>query len=246
MPVWIPDIGELDHKTIVEFPDPEIYAEDGLVAVGGNLSPGMLISAYIGGSFPWFNSDRENIIWWSPDPRCVFYPGSEHVSKRLLRETKKNTYVLVTDTDFSSVIENCARIERVGQKGTWITNRMLNSYKEMHKLGYAHSVELYHNDRLIGGFYGLSIGSVFFGESMFSLVPHASKIAFLMSKKIWQMQGISLIDCQVETPHLVSMGAVTISRNRFLKELKVGVKSTFMPKKWDIRLIGNLLSSQEF
>lgn len=245
MPVRIPNIGKLDHRQLIEFPNPEDFAVDGLVAVGGNLSPGMLLSAYIAGSFPWFDEHSPDILWWSPDPRCVFYPSDAHISKRLLRETKKNNYTLITDNDFSTVIKSCAAIERPGQMGTWITDSMISAYTALHELGYAHSFELYKEDRLIGGFYGVAIGSVFFGESMFSLEPHASKTAFLMARLIWERQNIKMIDCQVKTQHLLSMGAKTIKRKTFLKELSDNLKTPFVPKKWSIKIIGNLLSCEE-
>ncbi|MDR0411896.1 MAG: leucyl/phenylalanyl-tRNA--protein transferase [Treponema sp.] len=190
-----------------------------IVAVGGNLSPGMLLSAYEQGIFPWYN-EYEPVIWQSPDPRFIIFPQNLHVSSSMKKIFKKNIFKVTFDQDFPSVIVNCASIHRSGQDGTWITRDIVAAYTEMHQLGYAHSAESYLNGQLAGGCYGIRLGGVFFGESMFSKVPNASKAAFLTMAFALFADGVKFIDCQVYTKHLESLGGESITRADFLKLLK--------------------------
>lgn len=196
------------------FPNPE-EAEDGIVAIGGDLSVDRLLLAYKSGLFPWF-SDDEPIIWWCPDPRFVLFPNDLKISKSMQQLIRKNTFTITTNTDFESVIKNCRNAYREGQDGTWITDDMINAYTKLNSLGIAHSVEVWLEDKLVGGLYGLLIGKVFFGESMFFKVSNASKIGFIWWVEKLKKMGVELIDCQVETLHLKSLGANEIKRKDFL------------------------------
>ncbi|MFT5871257.1 MAG: leucyl/phenylalanyl-tRNA--protein transferase [Clostridium sp.] len=201
------------------FPDPSLSEEDGLLAIEGDLSPERLFLAYSNGIFPWF-SDGEPILWWSPDPRFVVYPSDVKISHSMKKVLKKNTYRISFDTCFRDVISNCSNVRK--ETGTWITNEMIEAYCSLHELGYAHSVETWHNDRLVGGLYGVSIGKCFFGESMFSTMDNASKVAFITLSKVLEEKNFVIIDCQVHTTHLESLGAVYISRDNFLEIVKKG------------------------
>ena len=207
MPVYL-----LDRE--LAFPDPEL-AEDGLLAIGGDLSPQRLLQAYANGIFPWY-SDDEPIMWWSPDPRCILYPERFKLSDSLRRTIKKNVFEVRFDTCFADVIGACASVKRKDEDGTWITTEMQQAYVRLHKLGYAHSVETFRDGELVGGLYGISLGNAFFGESMFHTVTDASKVAFanLVSKAIeW---NFLFIDNQQVTSHLLSMGAEEVGRTDFL------------------------------
>jgi len=202
----------------VIFPDPEEAEPDGLLAVGGDLSPKRLIAAYARGIFPWYSEPP--ILWFSPDPRLVLFPEELHVASRLHRQLAKNPFEIRMDTAFESVIQSCARINRKDQAGTWITEEMIQAYIDLHKIGIAHSVESWRGGNLVGGLYGVSLGRAFFGESMFTLTSNASKAAFvrLIEKlKEWEFH---FIDCQVHTTHLTSFGAKPIPRSEFLRALK--------------------------
>ena len=199
------------------FPDPN-EAEDGLVAVGGDLSPLRLLTAYSCGIFPWFNPGEE-ILWWSPNPRLVLFPSEVKVSKSLKRIIKSKKFEIKFDFDFSSVIRNCKNIARKDADGTWITDEMELAYIELNKIGAAHSVEVYENNVLVGGLYGVSLGKAFFGESMFSLTPNASKVALVALANKLESYEFKFIDAQVPTEHLTSMGAKEISRTIFLEQL---------------------------
>jgi len=190
----------------------------GLLAMGGDLSPARLVNAYRHGIFPWY-SDDQPILWWSPAPRCVLYPQSVHVSRRLRRHYNQGRYSLTADQAFARVITACAGPRR-DHDGTWITDEMLAAYIHLHELGIAHSVEAWIDDELAGGIYGLALGQVFFGESMFSKHQDASKIALVALCRQLQQWDYSLLDCQISNPHLLSMGAVDISRVEFNKYLK--------------------------
>jgi leucyl/phenylalanyl-tRNA--protein transferase len=190
----------------------------GLLAVGGDLSPSRLVNAYRHGIFPWY-SDDEPILWWSPAPRCVIYPGNIHVSRRLRRHFNQGGFRLTADHAFARVIDACSK-PRPRQYGTWITDDMKSAYCRLHQLGSAHSVEVWVGDELAGGIYGLALGQVFFGESMFSRRQDASKIALVALCRQLQQWHFTLLDCQVSNPHLVSMGAVEISRSEFDRHLK--------------------------
>ena len=190
----------------------------GLLAMGGDLSPARLVNAYRHGIFPWY-SDDQPILWWSPAPRCVLYPQAVHVSRRLRRHYNQGRFSLSADQAFSRVITACAGPRR-DHDGTWITDEMLAAYIRLHELGIAHSVEVWIDDELAGGIYGLALGRVFFGESMFSKHQDASKIALVALCQQLQQWDYSLLDCQISNPHLLSMGAVDISRVKFNKYLQ--------------------------
>jgi leucyl/phenylalanyl-tRNA---protein transferase len=214
-----------------QFPDPSEAEVPGIVASGGNLSPGMLVSAYRQGIFPWFN-EEDPILWWSPDPRFVLYPERLHVSKSMNKIIKRRTFSVSFDTAFDQVIDCCAAKERPGQDGTWITRDMRDAYCVLHRLGIAHSAEAWQDGRLVGGLYGLSLGKIFFGESMFTHVPNASKTAFISLVRELSVRGVKLIDCQVYTHHLHSLGAEDIPRDRYLKELKALLEQAGMSGSW--------------
>jgi len=189
---------------------------NGLIGVGGDLSVDRLIKAYQQGIFPWY-SEGDPILWYSPDPRMVLTPESLHVSKSLQKTLSKKVFCIKVDHDFESVIRHCQSVKRKDQDGTWIDNDMAVAYINLHHQGIAQSIEVYQNNQLVGGLYGVAMGSVFFGESMFSLVSDASKVAFVHLLKNMDYQ---LIDCQVESPHLKSLGAFNIERSAFINLLK--------------------------
>lgn len=199
------------------FPHPSLAEEDGLLAVGGDLSPERLLLAYKNGIFPWF-SEGDPILWWSPDPRFVIYPKDIKVSHSMKKLLKKNRYTVTFDTSFREVISNCGNVRK--ESGTWITEDMIEAYCKLHELGIAHSVEAWHEDKLVGGLYGIVIGKCFFGESMFSTMDNASKTAFITLCKRLEAENFALVDCQVYTKHLESLGAINISREEFLNIIK--------------------------
>lgn len=190
-----------------------LTAPDGLLAAGGDLKPDRLLYAYRRGVFPWFDSGQP-ILWWSPDPRCVMQPASFHVARRLRRSIRNSDMSLSFNKAFSAVIEACAE-DRVGQEGTWITDEMIEAYSSLHSQGWAHSVEVWRDDDLVGGLYGLAIGKAFFGESMFSQASDASKIAMWALCKLLVRQEFEILDCQVVSPHLTSLGATLMPRTEF-------------------------------
>lgn len=202
------------------FPDPEQAADEpnGLLAIGGCLSQERLLNAYRQGVFPWFGED-EPILWWTPNPRLILWPDKLNLSKSLKKTIRKNCFQITFDQAFSEVIEQCSA-PRTDTDGTWITDEMKQAYYLLHENGYAHSVEAWQNDQLVGGLYGVSIGSVFFGESMFSHVSNASKVAFAILINRLQSSNYQLIDCQVKTEHLVSLGAEEIPRKQFIRYLE--------------------------
>ena len=212
------------HASDEPFPPVDLAWEEpnGLLAFGGDLSPTRLINAYRSGVFPWYNPE-EPIYWWCPDPRAVLYPTQIHLSKSLrksIRNKLGHGYEIRFDSDFANVVKSCAA-PRDSSGGTWITNEMFHAYLELHKLGIAHSVEVWNDkNELVGGLYGIATGGVFSGESMFSNEPDVSKIA--LAALTWHIQkwGYSLIDCQIENPHLMRMGAVNIPRKEYLTTLK--------------------------
>ncbi len=207
-----------------EFPNPE-ESVNGTVCYNGNLSPGMLRSAYLQGIFPWYNPD-EPVIWWSPDPRFVLFPENLHVPSRLARFIKQNdekssqqdpfAFTYTANTCFEQVIRQCSLIPRKGQTGTWIGEDVIQAYCEFHELGFAYSFETWQNKKLVGGFYGVLMGSIFFGESMFTLVPEAAKTAFVRFVKSFEHCGGKLIDSQIYTDNIARFGAKNISRSSFL------------------------------
>ena len=194
-------------------------AREGIVAYGGSLSSGMLLSAYSQGVFPW-STPGGPILWWSPDPRCVIDPSHFHISRTLQRLLIKKRFAFSTDKAFERVINACSVIERPGQDGTWIDDDMVDAYVRLHDLGHAHSVEVWSGADLVGGLYGVSTGSMFSGESMFSRVSNASKSAIALLAAALAAQGARWIDCQVQTDHLKSLGAQLLPRNQFLSELR--------------------------
>lgn len=193
--------------------DQAIDEPNGLLAAGGTLSHQRLVSAYRAGIFPWY-SPGEPILWWSPDPRCVLVPDQLHISKSMRKRLKKDDYHVTFNRNFSAVIDACSA-PRKGEDGTWITNEMKAAYEKLHQQGLAHSVEVYIEGELVGGLYGLSMGKLFFGESMFSKVKDCSKIAFIKMVEQLQKWGYALIDCQVSNDHLFSLGAQEITRDEF-------------------------------
>lgn len=215
------------------FPSAELAEKDGLLAVGGDLSPLRLLNAYANGIFPWFN-EGEPILWWSLDPRLVIRPGEMKVSKSLRHTLNSGKFEVRADTNFSSVMEHCASTPREGQDGTWITQEMLEAYCRLHELGFAHSFETYLNGQLVGGLYGVSIGKAFFGESMFHTVSDASKVAFYHLHQFLKTHDFKLIDCQQETAHLKSLGAYPIPRKDYLAELEELVTEPSLASNWRI------------
>ena len=200
----------------IAFPDVSKATNEGLLSYGGDLSTERLILAYKSGIFPWFDDDGP-ILWWSPDPRFVLYPEKLKVSKSMMQVLRNSDFKITVNKDFEGVISNCSKIKRDGQKGTWITNDLKDAYLKLHELSIAKSVEVWLNEDLVGGFYGIDLDNgVFCGESMFSKVSNASKVAFI---SFIQNTNYKLIDCQVYTNHLESLGAEDISREEFLKFL---------------------------
>jgi leucyl/phenylalanyl-tRNA--protein transferase len=200
----------------IEFPAPELADEQGLLAVGGDLEPQTLLAAYSRGIFPWY-SEGQPILWWSPDPRMVLFPDEFHCSRRLTRRLAQSRYRFSHNEAFSLVIQACAQIPRKGEAGSWIFPEMISAYENMHLLGYAHSIEVWEDDDLIGGLYGILYRHVFFAESMFSRKTDASKMALAKLVKLAGEQDWKLIDCQFHTEHLASLGAREIPRKQFLK-----------------------------
>ncbi|WP_027138316.1 leucyl/phenylalanyl-tRNA--protein transferase [Gaetbulibacter saemankumensis] len=199
------------------FPDVSQASSEGLLAVGGDLSTERLLAAYQNGIFPWF-SEVEPILWWSPDPRFVLFPEKLKVSKSMRQILRNRDYQVTVNRDFKAVIRACAKVERSGQEDTWITRNMIEAYTKLNELGYAKSVEVWDGSRLIGGLYGVDLGNgVFCGESMFSLESNASKVAFIT---FIQNTDYKLVDCQVYTNHLASLGAEDMPRDEFLEYLK--------------------------
>tara|TARA_B100000315_G_C14427491_1_gene518562 strand:- start:39 stop:698 length:660 start_codon:yes stop_codon:yes gene_type:complete len=218
--IEIPQSFWLDqHDT--PFPDVGLALKNpnGLIGIGGDLSTKRLLKAYSQGIFPWY-SDGEPILWYSPDPRMVITPEVFHLSKSLKKVILSKRFDVRVNKAFVDVITNCQTVNRYGQSGTWIGDDMMRSYCELHDYGYAHSYEVYEKDKLVGGLYGVALGQVFFGESMFSLVSNASKVAFAY---LLQKSHYRLVDCQVENPHLESLGAFKLSRNLFIQQLKAFV-----------------------
>ncbi len=215
----------------VAFPDPSRAEPDGLLAVGGDLEPERLLAAYAQGIFPWYD-DRSPILWWSPDPRLVLEPAELHVSRTLARTLRRGTYRVTADTAFERVIRRCADKGRPGQSGTWITAEMIEAYVELHRLGFAHSFEAWEGDALAGGVYGVSLGAVFFGESMFADARDASKVAFVRGVEWLRARGVRLVDCQVRTEHLVSLGARELPRREFLDRVAAALEAPTLRGRW--------------
>ena len=207
-------IFQLNDNDIL-FPDPALAEPDGLLAIGGDLSPQRIISAYKSGIFPWF-SDDDPFCWFSPHERCVIFPSKIHVSKSMLKSMRAKEFDVTTNTAFAAVIAACKNTARKDQDGTWITDEMQEAYLKLHDLGYAKSIEVWQNKKLVGGIYGLEINNVFCGESMFTSVSNASKAAMIW---LCTQNKYTLIDCQMRTDHLISMGAEMISQKHFMNIL---------------------------
>jgi len=191
---------------------------NGLIAIGGDLKAQRLLAAYKQGIFPWF-SPGEPILWWSPDPRMVLFPQSLKISRSLRKVMQQRPFEIRVNTDFKAVMQACAQTPRPGQPGTWISDEMIEAYHQLHQLGYAHSVEAWQQGQLVGGCYGVKIGRMFYGESMFHHVSNASKVAFAHLVQWLNAQQVGMIDCQMHTPLLASFGAVEIPRDRFIAQL---------------------------
>jgi leucyl/phenylalanyl-tRNA---protein transferase len=203
----------------LQFPPVEMAQHDGLLAIGGDLSPERLLLAYKNGIFPWYSG--EIILWWSPDPRFVLFPESLNVTTSMKKFIRKNIYEFTVNKAFREVIHYCKTISRPNQNGTWITDDIEKAYIKMHELGFAHSTEAWKEGKLIGGIYGVRLGKIFFGESMFSLEDNASKFAFINYIELLKKDNVKLIDCQVYTEHLESLGAEMIPRSEFIRILRM-------------------------
>ena len=204
------------------FPHPSLANEDGLLAVGGDLSPQRIVLAYANGIFPWYSEGRP-LAWWCPRPRLVLTPSELRVGRTLRKTIKRRRYRITFDEAFSEVMAACATVPREGQDGTWITKDLTAAFVELHRRGLAHSVEAWEDDVLVGGLYGLSMGRVFFGESMFADRPDASKVAFVHLVRQLAAWNFEMVDCQVVTDHLVRFGAVSIELDTFLERLEHGL-----------------------
>jgi leucyl/phenylalanyl-tRNA--protein transferase len=231
-----PTIGErlldrLARAFRASFPPPEGADADGLVAVGGDLSVPRLLEAYRRGIFPWYEEGGP-ILWWSPDPRLVLEPGEFRASRSLRGTIRKGTYEVRFDTAFAEVIRACAETKRLHEEGTWITPEVQSAYTLLHELGYAHSIESWSGGGLAGGLYGLLIGRCFFGESMFSRRDDASKVALAALVERLKAMDVDLIDCQVTSAHLLSLGAREIPRAEFLRRLREALRHPTRPEKW--------------
>lgn len=205
----------------IKFPELHLALKEpnGLIGIGGDLSIDSLLHAYSKGIFPWYGKD-EPILWYSPDPRMVITPNTFHLSKSLKKTINSSKFDVTVNTVFNDVITHCQKVTRTGQPGTWIGDSMIHAYCNLHKAGYAHSYEVFLDDELVGGLYGVALGDIFFGESMFSLVSNASKVAFAY---LLQNSHYQLIDCQVENKHLESLGAFKMPRDLFMQQLKAFV-----------------------
>lgn len=218
------------NKQSYDFPHPNLANEDGIVAFGGDLDPLRLISAYKSGIFPWFSKD-DPILWWSPNPRLIMELDDFKLSHSLKKSIKKFEYKM--DTNFTEVMKKCATTYRENQHGTWIQDDLIKSFEELHNMGIAHSIETYLDGELVGGLYGLTVGNLFCGESMFSHVSDASKSAYAVLVKHLKEWGYDFIDCQVPTSHLISLGAKEVTRDTFLLRLNKA-KNNQLNHKWKI------------
>lgn len=212
------------------FPDPREAEPGGLLAVGGDLSPERLLAAYRSGIFPWF--ERPPILWFSPDPRAVLHPAEAHVARRLRRTLRQGRFRFSIDRAFREVVQGCARAPRPEGPGTWLTPEMIRAYTRLHELGHAHSVEVWRGESLVGGIYGVAVGSAFSAESMFHAERDASKAAFAVLAWHLEAFGFEMLDCQLPTPHLATLGAAVWPRERFLRELARLVEAPGRPGHW--------------
>ena len=225
-------IAWLDARSSFPPLDAALAEPNGLLAAGGDLSPARLIAAYRRGIFPWY-SEGQPLLWWSPDPRMVLYVSEFRMSRSLAKRVKRREFEVRIDTAFDAVIDACASMPRHGQRGTWITQDMVAAYRRLQRLGYTHSVEAWRDGALAGGLYGLALGKVFFGESMFARATDASKVCLAALVALLQQLGVALIDCQQETGHLASLGARAIPRREFARELRELIHSDAAPAGWN-------------
>lgn len=226
MPVFL-----LDEELI--FPHPELREPDGLLAVEGDLSPNRLLLAYRWGIFPWYH-EGQPILWWWLCPRLMLRPEEVHLSHSVRNFINRKVYRVTFDQDFRAVMEKCASTQRPGQAGTWIMPEMIDAYTHLHTLGFAHSVEVWQNDMLVGGLYGIASGKIFVGESMFAHQPNASKIGFVCLTRFLESKGYHWIDCQQDTPHMRSMGAYLIGEHQYLDILRKNLAESDQPELWTI------------
>ncbi len=224
---------EISRHTL-EFPDTDEADESGLLAIGGDLSIERLKLAYSKGIFPWYE-DGMPILWWSPDPRMVLYPEKMIISHSLKQSIKKKQFTVTIDTAFEKVIKNCSKTSRKGEKGTWITRDMQNAYIRLHEAGFAHSAEAWLDGELVGGLYGVALGKAFFGESMFHHVTNASKVAFHHLVDKLASWNFKIIDAQVYTNHLESLGGEMIPRREFIQILEGALKTEDITGSWEMR-----------
>ena len=224
------------------FPPPHLADDSGLLAVGGDLSEERLLLAYRMGIFPWY-SEGEPLLWWSPDPRLILLPEEFHVSRRLSRVIRQGVFRVTMDEAFEQVMRACAESPRPAQDGTWITGEMIDAYCRLHASGYAHSVECWRGDKLAGGLYGINLGNSFFGESMFSRVSDASKVALAALVEHVKSWPFALIDCQIATPHLSRMGASEVSREKFMRLLERSLQGGTRLGKWEPRAANGIVES---
>ena len=227
MPLKLPVIGPRDPFPPVSR---ALRSPNGLLCAGADLSPRRIVEAYSQAIFPWF-SEGEPILWWSPDPRMVLFPEELKVSRSLRKSVARGLYEIRTDTAFRAVMQACAR-PRCGQTGTWIVPEMIDAYTQLHRLGHAHSVESWRDGELVGGLYGVALGKVFFGESMFARAPDASKVALVKLVERLRERGFRAIDCQQATAHLASLGAREIARSEFANLVRESIQYPLTGEKW--------------
>jgi leucyl/phenylalanyl-tRNA---protein transferase len=216
------------------FPPVHLATPEGLLAIGGDLSPQRLLLAYQRGIFPWYSED-EPILWWSPDPRLVLYPQELKISRSLRKTIRRGRFKATMDTRFAQVIQACGRTRLINGQGTWITPEMVKAYTRLHRLGYAHSVEIWHDEDLVGGLYGVSLGRCFFGESMFSTMSDSSKVALVALRNHLQQNQFDFIDCQMPTDHLIRLGARKVTRDDFLAELRRSLLRPTLQGPWHLK-----------
>jgi len=210
------------NKYSSAFPDPRLASDEGLLAYGGDLSSHRLLFAYQKGIFPWYSKD-DPILWWSPNPRLLLYPDNFKVRKSFRKVLRSGKFSITFDKHFSEVITHCATVYREGQEASWIVDEIIEAYTRLHKEGFAHSVEVHLEGKLVGGLYGIAFGKAFFGESMFSLVSDASKVAFKALSDVLGSRGYDFIDCQMKTDHMIGLGAEVVDRDIFLDELEITI-----------------------
>jgi len=224
---YIPPLSKYDTS----FPDPRLASDEGLLAYGGDLSSHRLLFAYKKGIFPWYSKD-DPILWWSPNPRLLLYPEKFKVRKSFRRVLRSGKFTVTFDEKFSEVIVHCASVHREGQETSWIVDDIIEAYTRLHEEGFAHSVEVFKEGELVGGLYGVAFGKAFFGESMFSLVPDASKVAFKALSDVLGSRGYDFIDCQMKTDHMMRLGAEIVERDIFLDALEVTIHKSCDVGSW--------------